>query len=52
MSFNVNEEMLAGDADADESYPDALNTGEADADTYLCIRIMSLYCISKHLKKR
>ena len=38
--------MLAGNADA--SYPDPdvlyLNTGYANADTDLCIRIMSLYC--------
>ena len=50
MSLNANEEMLAGNADPDASYPDAdprllnLNAGYADADTDLCIRIMSLYC--------
>ena len=40
--------MLAGYADPDASYPDAdpdatfLNTGYADTDADLCIRIMSL----------
>lgn len=33
--------MLA--VNADESYPGALNTGYANADTDLCIGIMSLY---------
>ena len=32
MSLNANEKMLAGNAD--ESYPGALNTGYANADTY------------------
>ena len=42
--------MLAGYADPDASYPDAdpdalnLNTGYADTDADLCIRIMSLCC--------
>ena len=50
MSLNANEEMLAGNADADASYPDVdprllnINAGYADADTDLCIRIMFLYC--------
>ena len=52
MSLNANEEMLAGYADPDASYPDAapdaillnLNTGYADTDADLCIRIMSLCC--------
>ena len=52
MSFNANEDMLACGADADESYPDALNTGYADANDYLCFRIMSLYCISKHFSTK
>ena len=39
MSLNVNEEMLAGNADA--SYPDAVAD---DTDAESCIRIMSL-CI-------
>ena len=48
--MNANEEMLAGYADPDASYPDAvlmlqnLNTGYADTDADLCIRIMSLCC--------
>ena len=42
-------EMLAGYADPDVSYPDAdpddnLNTGNADTDADLCIRIRSLCC--------
>ena len=46
MYMNANEEMLAGNADADASYLDAyptyLNTGYADTDADLCIRSMSL----------
>ena len=41
MPLNVNEEMLAGNADADASYPDAVPD---DTDAESCIRIMSL-CI-------
>ena len=36
--MNANEEMLADNADADASYPDA------DSDADLCIRIRSLCC--------
>ena len=49
--MNANEEMLAGYADPDASYPDAdpvllnLNAGYADTDADLCIRIMSFCCI-------
>ena len=49
MPMNVNEEMLAGNADVDASYPDAnpdatyFNTGYSDTD--ICIRIMFLYCM-------
>ena len=45
--------MLAGYADSDSSYPHAdpdmllnLNTGYADTDADLCIKIMSLCCIN------
>ena len=41
MSLNVNDEMLAGNADADASYPDAVAD---DTDAESCIGIMSL-CI-------
>ena len=47
MPLNPNNQMLAGNADASylDANPDATwNTGYADADTDLCIRIMSLYC--------
>ena len=54
MWLNANEEIFAGYADPGASYPDAdpdailnLNTGYADTDAYLCIRIMSLCCIIK-----
>ena len=46
--MNADEEMLAGYADPDASCPGAdlmllnLNTGYADTDADLCIRIMSL----------
>ena len=47
----ANKEMLTGNADADASYPDAdpdahkfFNTGYADSDADLCMRIMSLCC--------
>ena len=48
--------MLAGNVDADASYPDAdpdanLKTSYADADTDLCIRIMSLYCVYSLITK-
>ena len=45
--MKANEEMLAGYADPDAGYPDNLNTGYADTDADLCIRIMSLCCIYK-----
>ena len=54
--MNVNEEMLAGYADPDASYPDAdpdatnLSTVYADADADLWIRIMSLCCRCGTLK--
>ena len=49
-----NEEMFAGYADHDASFPDAepdatLNTGYADTDADLCIRIMILCCTSMEL---
>ena len=54
MPMNANEEMFAGYADPDASFPDAepnatLITCYADTDADLCIRIMFLCCTSMEL---
>ena len=57
--MNANEDMLAGNADADACFPDAdpdmmllnFDTGYADANTDFFTKIMSLYCTSYYENK-